>query len=109
GVNHAATVGVNRTTPPPATSASSPSTTPSASPVPFASCSSATFGSPLPPLNPPATVHKYAAPPTFTIDATKLYQATIKTAKGDIVLCLQPQLAPNTVNNFVTLARNHYY
>jgi cyclophilin family peptidyl-prolyl cis-trans isomerase len=25
------------------------------------------------------------------------------------VLCLQPALAPNTVNNFVALARNHFY
>ena len=109
GIDHAATVGVNRTTPAPATSKSSPSASPSASQVPFANCSSAIFGSPLPALNPPATVHRYASPPAFTIDATKLYQATIKTAKGDIVLCLQPRLAPNTVNNFVTLARNHFY
>ena len=34
----------------------------------------------------------------MTIDTSKLYQATIATAKGDIVLCLQPDLAPNTVN-----------
>ncbi len=45
----------------------------------------------------------------MTIDTTKLYQATITTARGKIVLCLQPELAPNTVNNFVALARNHFY
>ncbi len=61
------------------------------------------------PINPPASVHTYAAAPAVTIDATKLYQATIVTPKGDIVLCLQPDLAPNTVNVFVTLARNHFY
>jgi cyclophilin family peptidyl-prolyl cis-trans isomerase len=43
------------------------------------------------------------------IDTTKLYEATIATARGNIVLCLQPDLAPITVNNFVTLARNHFY
>ena len=28
---------------------------------------------------------------------------------GNIVLCLQPELAPKSVNNFVTLARNKFY
>ena len=32
-----------------------------------------------------------------------------ETAKGDITLCLDPKLAPNTVNNFVFLARNQFY
>ncbi len=68
-----------------------------------------TFGPVLKPINPPASVHTYSAAPAMTIDTTKLYQATIATAKGDIVLCLQPDLAPNTVNVFVTLARNHFY
>lgn len=104
GVNHAATVGVVRTTPTPR-----PTATPTAPLIPFASCANATFGPPLAPLNAPSNVHAYAAAPPFTIDRTKLYEATIKTAKGNIVLCLQPALAPNTVNNFVTLARNHFY
>ena len=63
----------------------------------------------LKPINPPASVHTYSAAPAMTINTTKLYQATIATAKGNIVLCLQPDLAPNTVNVFVTLARNHFY
>jgi cyclophilin family peptidyl-prolyl cis-trans isomerase len=91
---------------------STPAPTPTATPlslIPYADCSTASFGPALQPLNAPATVHKYAAVPATTIDATKLYQATITTAKGKIVLCLQPSLAPNTVNNFVTLARNHFY
>ncbi len=89
-----------------------PSTTPSptaAATIPFADCLKATFGPVLKPLGQPASVHTYAAAPKTTIDSTKLYQATIATAKGDIVLCLQPSLAPNTVNTFVTLARNHFY
>ena len=91
-----------------------PTPTPSAAPtaaatIPYANCATAKFGSVLTPLNPPASVHTYAAAPAMTIDATKLYQATITTAKGAIVLCLQPDLAPNTDNVFVTLARNHFY
>jgi peptidyl-prolyl cis-trans isomerase B (cyclophilin B) len=98
------------TTPTPApTPSPTPAPTPTPSPVAFADCSTATFGAALPPLNPPADVHKYPAAPAMTIDTTKLYQATVLTAKGTIVLCLQPELAPDTVNNFVTLARNHFY
>ncbi|MBV9278745.1 MAG: peptidylprolyl isomerase [Chloroflexi bacterium] len=43
------------------------------------------------------------------IDQTRLYEATITTARGVMVLCLDPKLAPHTVNNFVALARNHFY
>jgi len=91
-----------------------PTPTPSISPtpaatIPYADCATTTFGAVLKPLNPPATVHTYSAVPTMTINTTKLYQATIATAKGNIVLCLQPDLAPATVNVFVTLARNHFY
>jgi cyclophilin family peptidyl-prolyl cis-trans isomerase len=45
----------------------------------------------------------------MTINTSHLYQATIVTPRGNIVLCLQPELAPTTVNNFVTLARNKFY
>ncbi|MGB2757680.1 MAG: peptidylprolyl isomerase [Acidimicrobiia bacterium] len=48
-------------------------------------------------------------PPAHTIDENKMYRATIATAKGDIVMDLDPQLAPKTVNNFVSLARDGYY
>jgi len=43
------------------------------------------------------------------IDTDKLYDVTISTAKGDITMELDPQLAPKTVNNFVHLARSGYY
>lgn len=49
------------------------------------------------------------APPATEIDDTKLYRATIDTARGPIVMELDPQLAPNSVNNFVALARKGYY
>src|SRR2546425_11139896 len=47
--------------------------------------------------------------PEMEIDTDKLYDVTIATGKGDILMELDPQLAPNTVNNFVALARRGYY
>jgi cyclophilin family peptidyl-prolyl cis-trans isomerase len=94
---------------PSATPTPTPSPTPAPATIAYADCSKATFGAPLAPLNPPADLHKYSAVPPMSIDTTKLYQATISTSRGRIVLCLQPQLAPETVNNFVVLARNHFY
>ena len=48
-------------------------------------------------------------PPEPQTDASKIYRATITTDRGTIVMDLDPQLAPNTVNNFVGLARAGYY
>jgi peptidyl-prolyl cis-trans isomerase B (cyclophilin B) len=47
--------------------------------------------------------------PKAQTDADKIYRATIVTDRGTIVMDLDPQLAPNTVNNFVGLARDSYY
>ena len=94
---------------PSTTPTASASATPTASTIPFADCTGITFGPPLAPLNPPADVHKYSAVPPMTIDTTKLYLLTITTSRGTIGVCLQPDLAPNTVNVIVTLARNHFY
>jgi cyclophilin family peptidyl-prolyl cis-trans isomerase len=47
--------------------------------------------------------------PAPQTDASKLYRTTITTNRGTIVADLDPQLAPNTVNNFVGLARDGYY
>jgi cyclophilin family peptidyl-prolyl cis-trans isomerase len=52
---------------------------------------------------------QYAAPPAVIIDTTKTYTATLKTAKGDIVIELFDDDVPQTVNNFVFLAREHFY
>ncbi len=52
---------------------------------------------------------QYPAPPAMQIDAAKTYRATIATDRGDIVLELYPEHAPNTVNNFVALARDGFY
>jgi cyclophilin family peptidyl-prolyl cis-trans isomerase len=47
--------------------------------------------------------------PAMTLDPTKDYTATIKTAKGDIVIHLDAKNAPQNVNNFVYLAKQRYY
>jgi peptidyl-prolyl cis-trans isomerase B (cyclophilin B) len=47
--------------------------------------------------------------PEYQIDGSKLYRTTITTNRGVIVMDLDPQLAANTVNNFVGLARQGYY
>jgi cyclophilin family peptidyl-prolyl cis-trans isomerase len=47
--------------------------------------------------------------PEAQTDEQKMYRATITTDRGTIVMDLDPQLAPNTVNNFVGLARQGYY
>jgi cyclophilin family peptidyl-prolyl cis-trans isomerase len=50
-----------------------------------------------------------ASPPAFEIDDNATYEVTIATDKGAIVMELDPRLAPNTVNNFVGLARQGFY
>ena len=72
-------------------------------------CAAAGFAAPLAPRDAPAAVHTYPAAPAMQINASRVYEATITTSRGSIVLCLDPQLAPATVNNFVVLARNHFY
>ncbi len=52
---------------------------------------------------------QYDAPPPLTIDIAKRYTATFETDKGDIVVSLFADKAPNTVNNFVFLAREGFY
>ena len=49
------------------------------------------------------------AKPEYQIDDSKIYRATITTDRGAIVADLDPQLAPQTVNNFVGQARAGFY
>src|SRR5258706_5818568 len=51
----------------------------------------------------------YSAAPPMTIDPSKTYMATITTPRGDIAIKLRPDLAPQTVNSFVFLAREGFY
>ena len=50
-----------------------------------------------------------ASAPQMNINEQAPYRVTLQTNKGVIVMDLDPQLAPNTVNNFVNLARDGYY
>ncbi len=47
--------------------------------------------------------------PEMTIDKTKKYTMTIKTSCGDIVIDLDAENAPNTVNSFAFLAEKNFY
>lgn len=47
--------------------------------------------------------------PEMTIDPAKTYTATVSTSMGDIAIELDPQMSPNTVNSFVSLAQADYY
>src|SRR5580658_11329242 len=56
----------------------------------------------------PKTQH-FDAPPPMCIDASRRYSAEMVTSKGTMTIALDPAGAPNTVNNFVFLARYHYF
>jgi cyclophilin family peptidyl-prolyl cis-trans isomerase len=83
------------TTPLPSTIAPAPPLT-GATPCPAADGSS------------PRTVAFAQAPPSCT-DKTKTYTATVTTNKGAYTIALDAAAAPLTVNNFVVLARYHYF
>jgi cyclophilin family peptidyl-prolyl cis-trans isomerase len=52
---------------------------------------------------------KFDGPPPMVIDPAKRYTAEMVTSKGTLTIALDPIAAPKTVNNFVFLARWHYY
>ena len=52
---------------------------------------------------------KYASAPPLSIDPQKRYTAVFKTEKGEFAVELYAAQAPNTVSNFVFLARDHFY
>ena len=79
--------------------------TPEASPV----AEPSSFANPDMPTNPAARDGMYSAAPAMAIDPAKKYIATIETEKGNIVAELYADKVPNTVNNFVFLAREGFY
>lgn len=91
--------------------AGAPTPSPSASVSAQASapCSTLTFGAALAPTAADAGKKSWSSPPPLTINTAHRYLVTMVTNKGTITLCLDPGLAPNTVNNFVFLARNQFY
>ena len=52
---------------------------------------------------------RYATPPAMAIDPQKSYVAVMETDKGIIRIKLLPDIAPQTVNSFVFLAREGYF
>ena len=54
-------------------------------------------------------VTTFAAPPPMCIDLAKEYSAVVTTNKGVLNITLDPTYAPKTVNNFVVLARYHFF
>jgi cyclophilin family peptidyl-prolyl cis-trans isomerase len=55
------------------------------------------------------TRQRFDAPPPMCIDPAHRYSATMETSKGTLVIALDAVSAPKTVNNFVFLARYHYF
>ncbi|MEZ5227044.1 MAG: peptidylprolyl isomerase [Acidimicrobiales bacterium] len=52
---------------------------------------------------------QFQSAPEMCIDVAKTYTAEVSTSMGDFTIALDPERAPLTVNNFVFLARYHYY
>jgi cyclophilin family peptidyl-prolyl cis-trans isomerase len=75
-------------------------------------------GLPAPPADPSecpaadgsaAQQREFTAAPPLCIDPAKSYRALVTTNHGDFTIELDPTAAPTTVNNFVVLARYHYF
>jgi len=67
------------------------------------------FATTAPAAAPAGEKQTYSAPPPMAIDPKKNYTATITTPRGDIVVKLRPDLAPQTVNSFVFLSKEGFY
>lgn len=54
-------------------------------------------------------VSTFSEAPPMCIDPSKTYTAILDTSLGSMTIALDAAAAPNTVNNFVVLARYRYY
>ena len=52
---------------------------------------------------------RFDGPPPMCIDLSRRYGAVMATTKGEMTIALDAIAAPRTVNNFVFLARYHYF
>ncbi len=52
---------------------------------------------------------RFSGPPPMCIDPSKRYTAEMTTSLGTLTIALDPVAAPQTVNNFVVLARYHFF
>lgn len=57
----------------------------------------------------PRTDQFPSEPPPMCIDPARTYVAKLTTTQGDIEMTLDTAKTPNTANNYVVLARYHYY
>ena len=80
-----------------------------ARPAPTATQAVVEQARPAPTPTPTPTASARLAPPPMIIDTSKQYIAILITEKGHIVIALNAQKAPVTVNNFVYLARRGFY
>jgi cyclophilin family peptidyl-prolyl cis-trans isomerase len=77
--------------------------------IAIAGCGS-TAAAKKPVLKPkPKTQHRYSSPPKMSIDVHRTYRATVRTSDGTFTVKLTPSDAPLAVNNFIFLARHHFY
>jgi peptidylprolyl isomerase len=93
------TTATGETSTTPATTPAATVTTPGALPA----------GYTLVPFLSQTPVREFKAEPAMTLQQGKDYYALIDTDKGQVLVDLYEQETPVTVNNFVTLARNHFY
>ena len=56
-----------------------------------------------------APAKQWSSPPAVTIDVTKTYKVLMHTNKGDFTITLLPKEAKLAANNFLFLARQHFY
>ncbi len=69
-----------------------------------------TAPTPCPPAEGSASVRReFTSPPPMCIDTAATYTAEITTNFGDLTITLDAAKAPETVNNFVVLARYRYF
>ena len=64
---------------------------------------------PLAGIPPAERANYYQARPEMTVDTGHNYRAIIQTNKGDIVVSLNAQAAPEHVNNFIFLSNQGFY
>src|SRR4051794_2077882 len=88
------------------------SAAPTPTPKPTTPPVSATSAAPKPAASPGAQAvssKQWTSAPAMALDPAAKYTATIKTSKGEMKADLFAADAPNTVNNFVFLARENFY
>lgn len=62
-----------------------------------------------PEASPSVQKEEYTASPSMQINTKKSYLAVLNTSEGSISVQLNPKMTPITVNNFVFLAKKHFY